>query len=156
VCKYRILHHRRSNKNIQNSTPCMYRKLILEQPAIVHKHVKIASETVSLPWRKKSSINTFPNYASYSSYDNVPLRIVGHHLQVQVLICIKYRWPNMSLFSFQSHTLKFLNPTIIVCPQPLQVTVVGIPRMSHPVSHLSLCKNRSSCSSNCSSSWYQG
>ncbi|XP_018044877.1 PREDICTED: uncharacterized protein LOC108684863 [Atta colombica] len=39
----------------------------------------------------RSLLSIFSPITSYSSYDNILLRIVGYHLQVQVVICIKYR-----------------------------------------------------------------
>ncbi|XP_018396554.1 PREDICTED: anti-sigma-I factor RsgI2-like [Cyphomyrmex costatus] len=131
---------------------------IPEHPTGVHKHVETASQTVSLPQVKVttshlptetqgvsslfSSINTFPSYASYSSYNNIPLKTVDHHLQVQVPH--PYQVPvtkHVPVPVAIPHTVEIPKPYYVRVPQPVQVTVdrpypVEIPRpVPYPVHH---------------------
>ncbi|XP_018302680.1 anti-sigma-I factor RsgI2 [Mycetomoellerius zeteki] len=131
---------------------------VQKQPAVVHKHVETAPQTVSLPQVKVStshlptetqgvsslisSFNTFPSYASYSSYNNIPLKTVDHHLQVQVPH--PYQVPvtkHVAVPVPVPHTVEVPKPYYVRVPQPVQVTVdrpypVEVPRpVPYPVHH---------------------
>ncbi|XP_012536987.2 uncharacterized protein LOC105837060 isoform X2 [Monomorium pharaonis] len=132
----------------------------VQQPAVVQKHVEIPH--VSLPQVKVSashlptetqgavrngvssytSVNNFPNHYAYSSYGNLPVKTIDHHVQVQVPQ--PYHVPvtkHVAVPVPVPHTVEIPKPYYVRVPQPVQVTVdrpypVEVPRpVPYPVHH---------------------
>lgn len=89
-----------------------------------------------------SSFSTLPSYNSYSSYSNVPLKTVDHHVHVQVPQ--PYHVPvtkHVAVPVPVPHTVEIPKPYYVRVPQPVQVTVdrpypVEVPRpVPYPVPH---------------------
>ncbi|XP_018362115.1 PREDICTED: kinesin-related protein 10-like [Trachymyrmex cornetzi] len=125
--------------------------IIPEQPA-VHKHVETTPQVKATTSHLSTEIqgvsplistfNTFPNYASYSSFNNIPLKTVDHHLQVQVPH--PYQVPvtkHVAVPVPVPHTVEVPKPYYVRVPQPVRVTVdrpypVEVPRpVPYPVHH---------------------
>jgi len=88
-----------------------------------------------------SSISNFPTY-SYSSYSNIPVKTVDHHVQVQ--IPHTYHVPvtkHVPVPVPVPHTVEVPKPYYVRVPQPVQVTVdrpypVEVPHpVPYPVPH---------------------
>jgi len=89
-----------------------------------------------------SSFSNFPFYSTYSSYSNIPVKTVDHHVQVQ--IPHTYHVPvtkHVPVPVPVPHTVEVPKPYYVRVPQPVQVTVdrpypVEVPHpVPYPVPH---------------------